>query len=79
MAESRKRHGHHPHHKPADIPARQRTTGSFLWALLFAVFGLLIAFFAAGVNYIALVIGVLVSGAIGYYIGKKMEEDVSKK
>jgi hypothetical protein len=79
MAESRKRHGHHPHHKQADIPAQQRAKGSFLWALLFAVFGLLIAFFAAGVNYIALVIGVLLSGAIGYYIGKKMEEDVSKK
>jgi uncharacterized membrane protein len=79
MAESRKRHGHHPHHRQADIPSRQKAQGSYLWALLFAVFGLLIAFFAAGVNYIALVIGVLVSGAIGYYIGKKMEEDISKK
>ena len=78
MAESRKRQGHHPHHKPTNLPSRQKATGSMLWALLFAVFGLLIAFFAAGVNYIALVIGVLISGAIGYYIGKRMEEDVSK-
>ncbi len=78
MATSRKRHGHQ-HHKQANLPARQRATGSMLWGLLFAVFGLLIAFFAAGVNYIALVIGVLVSGAIGYYIGKKMEEDVSNR
>jgi uncharacterized membrane protein YfcA len=79
MAESRKRHGHHPHQKHTNIPTRQRASGSMLWALLFAVFGLLIVFFAAGVNYIALVIGVLLSGAIGYYIGKKMEEDVSKR
>jgi hypothetical protein len=78
MPQSKKRPGHHPHQKPAAIPARQRTNGSTIWALLFAIFGCLIALFAVGSNYVALAIGAIAGGAIGYIIGKKMEEDSSK-
>ena len=74
MPQTRKRHGHH-YQKPADIPSDQRTSGHFIWALLFAVFGLLIAFFAAGTNVVALVIGAAAGAALGWALGKKMERD----
>ena len=47
MPESKKRPGH-PYRQPADIPAKERVKGKILWALLLGVFGLLIAYFAAG-------------------------------
>jgi len=75
MPESKKRPGH-PYQKPADIPARQRVKGKIMWAILFGVFGLLIAYFAAGVNYIVLIVATLVAGIIGFIIGKKMEKKV---
>jgi len=73
MPESKKRPGH-PYQKPADIPARQRVKGKIMWAILFGVFGLLIAYFAAGANYMVLILATLVAGIIGYTIGKKMEK-----
>lgn len=78
MPESRKRPGH-PYHEPAAVPAKQRVKGRVLWAILFGVFGLLIALFAAGSNYIVLAIATIVSAVIGYIIGKKMEKDVMHK
>lgn len=77
MPQSRKRHGHHEYRKPSDIPAKQRTKGRITWAILFGVFGLLISFFAAGSNYIALVIGAFLGAAIGYVIGRNMEKEAS--
>jgi uncharacterized membrane protein YfcA len=79
MPQSHKRKDVQHHHSTTNIPVKQRTTGHTFWAILCAVFGLLIALFAAGTNYIALLIGALAGGAIGYFIGTKMEEDVSKK
>ena len=75
MPESKKRPGH-PYQKPAEIPARQRVKGKIMWAILFGVFGLLIAYFAAGANYIVLILATLVAVIIGYIIGKKMEKKV---
>jgi 1,4-dihydroxy-2-naphthoate octaprenyltransferase len=73
MPQSRKRHGHH-YQKPSDIPASQRTKGRIIWAILFAVFGLVLTFFAAGDNWIVLIIGAVIAGFIGYTIGKNMEQ-----
>jgi hypothetical protein len=78
MPESRKRPGH-SYHKVADIPAKQRAKGRVIWAILFGVFGLLIALFAAGNNYIVLAIATIISAIIGYAIGKKMEKDITHK
>ncbi len=78
MPESRKRPGH-PYHQKADIPAKQRVKGRVIWALLFGVFGLLIALFAAGSNYAVLAIATLISAVIGYAVGKKMEQDAVSK
>jgi len=77
MPQSRKRHGHH-YQKPADIPSRQRTKGRILWSILFAVFGLVMTFFAAGDNYVILVIGAVIGGLIGYAVGKNMEQAASE-
>lgn len=76
MPRSRKRHGHE-YHKPADIPAKQRTKGRIVWAILFGVFGLGIAFFASSQNYIALAIGGFLGAILGYVVGKNMEKEAS--
>lgn len=76
MPKSRKRHGH-KYQKPSDIPASQRTKGRIIWAILFAVFGVVLAFFATD-NYIVLIIAALVAGFIGYAVGKSMEQAASE-
>jgi membrane associated rhomboid family serine protease len=77
MPQSRKRHGH-PHHKPAAIPAKQRTSGRTIWALLFAIFGALVGLFSSGINYIAIAAGALVGALLGYYVGKTLEKEAAK-
>jgi uncharacterized membrane protein len=77
MAQKRKHH-HHSTPKHIDIPIRQRTKGRIIWAILFAVFGLVLAFFAVGENWIVLVIAAIVAGLIGYAIGKNMEQAASE-
>ena len=74
MPQSHKHHGHHEYHKPADIPAAQRTKGRIIWALLLGVFGLIIGWSASD-NYVAIVIATLIGAAIGYFIGKQMEKN----
>ena len=78
MAESRKQLGH-PYQRRADIPAKQRVKGRVIWAILLGVFGLLIALFAVGNNYIVLATATIISAIIGYVIGQKMEKDVTHK
>lgn len=79
MPQSRKRPGHHEHHEPSAVPAKQRTKGRTIWSILFGVFGIAIAFFAASDNYVVLIIGALLGAVVGYMIGKSMEQDASHK
>ena len=74
MPESRKRAGH-PYQKPADIPAKQRVKGTVMWAMLFTVFGILVAYLA-GSDYKIMAIAGFASGIIGYFIGRSMERRV---
>lgn len=76
MPESRNRPGHQ-YQKKADIPAKQRVKGRVIWAILFAIFAVLIVLFAAGLHYIFLLIAAVMGGIIGFIIGKKMEIDAS--
>jgi len=46
---------------------------------LFAVFAIIIAFFAVGNNYVVLIIAALIGIAIGYIVGKNMEQDAKHK
>jgi uncharacterized membrane protein YfcA len=79
MPQSRKRPGHHEFKKPADIPADQRIRGRVFVAILMVVFGLLIAYFAVGNNYIVLAIVAIACAMLGYILGKKMEKDAGRK
>ncbi len=78
MPQSRKRKGH-AFQKPADIPATQRTKGRFMWAILFGIFGLIMAWFGAGENYLVMAVATLAGSIIGYIVGKKMEQEAGKK
>jgi multisubunit Na+/H+ antiporter MnhG subunit len=78
MPQSRNRSGH-AYQKRAAIPAKQRVKGRLIWAILFAVFGVIIAFFSAGENYLVLFFAAILSAILGYVIGKSMEQDVTNK
>ena len=78
MPESRNRPGH-PHQKKADIPAKQRVKGRVIWAILFAIFGGLIALFATGDDYIVILLVAAAAAAIGFVVGKNMEQDAAHK
>jgi hypothetical protein len=77
MAQKRKHH-HHPTPKHIDIPPAQRTRGRIIWAILFAVFAVILTFFAAGDSWIALAIAAIIGGLIGYAVGKNMEQAASE-
>ena len=64
MPSSRKRHDHHNYHKPASIPTKQRTDGRTFWAILFGIFGLFIAYFAAGNDVLALPVGAILGAML---------------
>mgnify|MGYP003575616072 CR=1 FL=1 len=78
MAQNHKRKEHHQPKSTTNIPAKQRVKGNIFWAILFAVFGLLIAFFAAGTDTLYLIIGAVGGAVLGYIVGTKMEEDAVK-
>ena len=75
MPQSRKRPGHHQYRKPSAIPSSQRVKGRMVWGILFAVFGLLITYFATTGGYIFLITGAVAGFIIGYFIGLKMEKE----
>jgi hypothetical protein len=74
MPQSRNRQGH-PFQKPAAVPSSQRVKGRIIWAILFAVFGLAIVYFASDGGLLWLLIGAVAGALIGYFAGKSMEED----
>lgn len=78
MAVSRKRPGH-PYRKKADIPASQRVKGRVIWAVLIAVFAVLVAYFGAGANWMVLIVAGVAGAVIGYAIGKSMEQEAAHK
>lgn len=46
---------------------------------MMGVFGLIIAYFAAGNNAVILAIGAVVGALAGYFIGKSMEKEAPRK
>jgi hypothetical protein len=77
MPQSRKRPGHHEQRKTSAISNKQRVKGRTIWALLFGVFGLLIAMFATMDNYAIWITGAIAGGVLGFMIGKNMEKEAS--
>ncbi len=78
MSENKKRKKPQPE-RVAEVPAKQRTSGHLLWAVLFAVFGVLIVLFSMGNNWVALIIGAAVGAVAGWLLGRKMEQDARNK
>jgi hypothetical protein len=77
MPQSRKRPGHHEQKRTSAVSAKQKTKGKIVWALLFGVFGLLIAMFATMDNYVVWVIGAIGGSLLGFAIGKNLEKQAS--
>jgi hydrogenase/urease accessory protein HupE len=59
------------------MTSKQRGKGKFIWAILFGVFGLLIAMFATTDNYTVWIIGAIIGVALGFMIGKNLEKEAS--
>lgn len=74
MPHSRNRPGHQ-FQKPSAIPSGQRVKGRIIWAILFAVFGFAIVYFASEGSWIVILIGAAAGAIIGYFAGKSMEQD----
>lgn len=74
MPQSRQRQGHH-YQKSADVPSSQRVKGRIIWAVLFAVFGFAMVYFASEASWVVMLAGALVGALIGYIAGKSMEQD----
>jgi hypothetical protein len=74
MPESRHRPGH-PFQKPAAVPSGQRVKGRLIWAILFAVFGAAIVYFASEGSWLIILIGATIGAIIGYVAGRSMEQD----
>jgi uncharacterized protein YcfJ len=77
MPQSRKRPGHHEQKKTSAVSTKQRVKGRTIWALLFGVFGLLIAMFATMENYTVWALGAIAGGVLGFMIGRSMEKEAS--
>jgi membrane protein YqaA with SNARE-associated domain len=78
MAESRKRKTHQQK-RTAEIPASQRAKGRVVWAVLIAVFAVIIAYFSAGDDWTVLAIAAIIGAVLGYFIGKSMEQEAAHK
>lgn len=74
MPQSRHRHGHQ-YQKPAAVPSSQRVKGRIIWAILFAVFGMALVYFASEGSWIVVLAGALAGALVGYFAGRSMEED----
>lgn len=79
MPSSRRRPGQHHYAKNPPDPPKERTDGRTFWAILMGVFGLIIAYFAAGNNALLLALGAIAGAIAGYYIGKSMEKEAPRK
>ena len=77
MPQSRKRPIHQDQKTPHSLSSRQRSRAKVIWAILFGVFGLLISMFATMDNYTVWIIGAIIGGALGFVIGKNLENQAT--
>ena len=79
MARSHHRHKKHhppPHHPASPRPKRRAAATVFI--VFLSVFGLGLGYFAAG-TIPALIVGGIIGGAAGYFIGHNLDKMASKK
>ena len=77
MPQSRKRPGHHENRRSSAGGSRQKVKGRTILALLFSVFGLLIAMFATMENYYVWATGAIAGAVLGFVMGKNMEKEAT--
>jgi uncharacterized membrane protein YqgA involved in biofilm formation len=79
MPESRNRHKHHLHHQaPHHAPAKPKRSAALVLAILAAILGLGVAFFAQDADALWMIIGAVSGAVIGYIVGHNMDKAIEK-
>ncbi|HMJ47990.1 MAG TPA: hypothetical protein VK498_11720 [Ferruginibacter sp.] len=79
MPQSKKRHHHHQHYNPPHtIPDKKSKKVAPLTVIFFALLGMGIAFFGAGINIVWLLIGAICGGGLGYFFATQLDKTVTK-
>jgi 4-hydroxybenzoate polyprenyltransferase len=71
----------HPHQPKANHPhaeSKPKKSAAFFMAIIFGVFGALIALTAAGGNIIWMLAGGAIGATAGYFFGKKIDKSAKK-
>ncbi len=83
MPQSKKRKHHHhsqQHHGNATGNVKDKKSSAVIVAIIFfAIIGLAIAYFTAGIDVLWLAVGTIVGAACGYLFGKQVDNSFSKK
>ena len=79
MPQSKKRHHHHQHYNPPHTLHEKKTRKvTPVTILFFALLGMGIAFFGAGVSLLWLAIGAIGGGLLGYFFATQIDKSVNK-
>lgn len=79
MPQSKKRKPHHENH-PSPNHEKSRTNSAVIVSIIFfCLFGMGIAYFAAGSSLLWLMIGAAVGAVAGYFFGHMIDKALSKK
>lgn len=79
MPQSKKRHHHHQHYNtPHVIPVKKNKRVTPVTVIFFALLGIGIAFFGAGMNILWLSIGAITGGALGYFFATRLDKTFNK-
>jgi F0F1-type ATP synthase assembly protein I len=80
MPRSKKRKSHHDYHPPANAAKSKKNRSAVLVAaIFFALIGIGIAYFAAGLNPLWLIVGAALGALGGYFFGHQIDRSFSRK
>ena len=83
MAQSHHRKKHKEHlrqyqHKQGNISSAPKRKAAVIFAIVGAVIGLAVSYFASDANFAWIVIGTVVGGAAGYLFGRNIDNGINK-
>ena len=79
MPQSKKRHHHHQHYNPPHVIQDKKSKKvAPVTIIFFALLGMGIAFFGAGLSILWLAIGGVIGGGLGYYFATQLDKTVNK-
>jgi len=81
MARSHHRKKHKEHlrqfkHRGDTVSARPKSKATGIFIVAGAIIGLAVSYFATEASYLWMAIGSIVGGVAGYFIGRKVDEDI---